>query len=656
MTLKRKLVAALLCLCAALALAPAAAFAEDVDYIIYVGGEQLAGNADQPVYVVTTDDGELDYDAEANESNYNIKWNGSTLTLRDAKVTQGSYEYWGIHAAVWCGTGFDVKLVGDNAVEGPNLDATSSDTNQTSAGIYAGGPLAISGEGTLRAVGGAVEVEGQACSYGITTANGGLTVSGASVEAEGGEASATSTEAYSIARSCGINTDYGTFKMTSGTVKAHGGDTTGVFSSSFGISADGVAIDSGTVDATSAEAHSTGDEEFGYACSVGIDSNGADGSLAITGGTVTATSNVAWGGAYSYGYGLGSNGDTSIENATVVAQGGEAVYSAGIFAINGESIAIKDSTVKATGGRASASSAGIWADGGNLTIDGGKVDAAVGMSEGNAAYGIYAYYGDIAINGSTVNATGMKEYVDGVAPNYSSGIYSEAGNVTITGDGAVVNANGGFARQGAVGIAADGGDIVIKGGAVQTDGTWRAIESSEFGYGLGAVKYEDGTGGNIVISGGSVAAAGYTSSLTYEGELVARPADGTIAMSVLGDLVVDQETYELNWAAMTENAFEIEGSPFAEETVIESGLTEGKCYFRTVGTASDPIEPEDPVDPADPEDLTGSNKQAGDTNKGSTLSQTGDDANLTIWLVLLLASAASMAVVAVCGYRKSSKR
>lgn len=691
MTLRRKLTAAMLCLCAALALTPAAAFAATGN-IVYVGGVELEGSADQPAYAVTTEDGTVQREG-ADEDNFNIKWDGSTLTLDSAKVTQGSYAVedanrGSIRAAIYCPTDFAIKLAGDNAVAGPDSDSASSAEAHTSAGIYADGSLTVSGAGSLKAVGGAVKAEGHAYGYGIA-AQKNLSVSDGLVEAEGGTASATGS--LGVARSCGINADFGTFEMISGTVKASANDATGVFSNSYGVNAYKVAVRSGAVEAAGDTATSTTeDREFGYAHSVGIGVVPSDGTCAITGGKVTATSYWASGAADSYAYGLESHGDTRIESATVRARGGEANYSAGMLA-NGDSCTIKDSTVEAIGGRASDSglSAGIWAEYGDLTIDGGKVDATVGVSEGEAAYGIYTYFGNIAIKDCAVEAAGgADELADGVEPGYAGGICSEAGDITITGDETIVNATSGFAHDGVVGIAANGGDIVIKGGTVQADGAschpWSTDPEDGFtGYGLSALQYDDGTGGNIVVSGGNVAAAGFTNSLSYEGELIARPADGTIEASVLEEPIVDEETYGLNWTAMAESALEIQGSPFTEETVIENTLTEGKRYFHAVGLEADPVDPVDPVDPEDPEDPTDPtepadpaeptdptnpedpadpenptdpDKQTGDTNKSSTVPQTGDDANPTIWLVLLLTSATAMTVAAICGHRKNSKR
>lgn len=48
---------------------------------VYVSGVALTSSAESPVYATTDDSG--------NESNYNIKWDGSTLTLKNAYINGG---------------------------------------------------------------------------------------------------------------------------------------------------------------------------------------------------------------------------------------------------------------------------------------------------------------------------------------------------------------------------------------------------------------------------------------------------------------------------------------------------------------------------------------------------------------------------------------
>ena len=59
---------------------------------IYVGGIGLTGTADDPACALTDADGAV-MTTGAAEDNYNIKWDGSTLTLNSAKITQDSYVF-----------------------------------------------------------------------------------------------------------------------------------------------------------------------------------------------------------------------------------------------------------------------------------------------------------------------------------------------------------------------------------------------------------------------------------------------------------------------------------------------------------------------------------------------------------------------------------
>ncbi len=505
--MKKRFTIILLCLCMMLTLMPATVFAADGG-TIYVGGVGLTGTADVPAYALTTADGAVTT-TDADESNYNIKWDGSTLTLNNAMITRGSYEFYGTAAAAICsGAGFEIELIGDNTVAGS--DGNSANGIYVSLGIFAEGDISISGSGAF------------------------LNVTGGTTTATGDYAYSSGIDAHDVT-------------ISSGKVEATGGDATGDGAESYGISAGEVTISSGTVTATAGIARANG----GYAYSSGIY---CDGDLTITGGTVEAMGNLSvdeGGGSEAYSYGIESYGDVKIENVTVYARGDQANYSAGIY-IDGD-ITVESGSVNALGGRAvnhddsdAAASAGITASG-NINVNGGEVIAAVGLTEHGAADGIYAY-GDINVNGGSVTATGASYTVDGVEPQYSGGIFSETGDITITGKSTVVNANGGCASDGITAIAAKAGDIVIKGGSVRADGAYGAYTSYEgIGNGLSALKdIYDGTGGNIIISGGVLAAVGYTDSLYYEGELIARPENTEITMDVLDDWMVDEDTWDLD--------------------------------------------------------------------------------------------------------------
>mgnify|MGYP005762185659 FL=1 len=474
--------------------------------------------------------------------------------------------------------------------------------------------------GTVTATGGTAEATGENSAYSYGVEAGDVTISGGEATATGGAATGTNN-AYSY----GVES-YGAVSISSGTVEAAGGEARGDSAESYGISSYG---------------------------------------LTITGGTVTAVGELAVDegeGGDAYSYGVESYGDVVIENATVYARGSQANYSAGIYT-NG--IIVESGSVDALGGRAvnqdnpdAAASAGIIA--GIVTINGGEVTASVGLTEHGTADGICAY-SDININGGTVTATGASYTLGGVAPQYSGGLFSEFGNVTITGENTVVNANGGCADNGITAVAAKRGNIVIEDGSIRADGAYGGYTGYDgFGNGLSALRDDGGAGGNIIISGGNLAVTGYTDSLYYEGELIVRPGSARISVSVLDGWILDEDTWDMDWDEMAASASQIEGSPFGEETVIARALTEGKLYFGATDSAAnpgDPTDPDQPIGPADPTGPSGStdpidsDEQNGNGDKGKDNPLTSDGSNMVLLLSLLLASGTVVAAVTVYGRR-----
>ena len=147
---KRRLLSILTCLALCLTLLPTAALAAAVGETIHVGGVELTTTAETPTVYARTVEGAVTTDG-ANESSYNIKWDGETLTLNNADITQGSHE----NAAIYFCDNSSLVLTGTNTVTGPAV------TDGNSYGIYAAGSgeditLTISGDGSLTATGGTV--------------------------------------------------------------------------------------------------------------------------------------------------------------------------------------------------------------------------------------------------------------------------------------------------------------------------------------------------------------------------------------------------------------------------------------------------------------------------------------------------------------------
>ena len=113
-------------LCTALALClsllPATALAADGD-TVYVGGVALTSSESTPVYATTDDNGEVTVQSSYNEQeNWQIKWDGSTLTLDGAKIKGGtSSEFLGATVGIYAfnnsgGVSLNIALKGVNEI------------------------------------------------------------------------------------------------------------------------------------------------------------------------------------------------------------------------------------------------------------------------------------------------------------------------------------------------------------------------------------------------------------------------------------------------------------------------------------------------------------------------------------------------------------
>ena len=118
---------------------------------VYVGGVELVGSSDNIVYATTNGNGEV-VTAGASADNYNIKWDGSTLTLHDATIQKELYasdlplsNITGAAIGVINQSGdagLTVQLEGNNKIEG-----VSTGIRVRSSGGNAA--LNITGNGTL---------------------------------------------------------------------------------------------------------------------------------------------------------------------------------------------------------------------------------------------------------------------------------------------------------------------------------------------------------------------------------------------------------------------------------------------------------------------------------------------------------------------------
>ena len=326
---------------------------------IFVGGVELTGSKESPAYATTNDSGAVtkitDGDFVPAENNWNIQWDGATLTLKGAKITtiaETPDDYLPQSAAIYYDEATDLEIVleEDNTVTGPDV-SSGGDSSSYGIHVYAEVTLTISGSGSLAATGGDAPQTSGGESYGIYTWGDAIITSG-TVTATGGAAEFQSHGIYATGH---VTISGGAVKATGGAVTSSeedGGDA------SSGIYANIVTISGGEVTAKGGAVTSSGDN----ARSCGIYGRNAlkdnviitGGTVEATGGTFTSTSADTEADAGSYGiYGAGLDG-TVISGGTVTATGG---------------------TFTSAGTTANAESYGIYTPNSYIEISGGTVTA-----------------------------------------------------------------------------------------------------------------------------------------------------------------------------------------------------------------------------------------------------------------------------------------
>lgn len=202
--MKKRLTAVFLCLSLILTLLPATAFAADTQEnenpTITVGNEELTGSADAPAYATTTSKGVVTTES-ATAANYNVKWDGETLTLHNAVIIAADNQ----DASIICETPFTLLLEGKNTIDNDNI--APSIVVFSDGTINAPAALTISGKGSLT----------------ITTSYIGIYVAG-NILIQSGTVTATATSNEDKI-SAGIVTVAGNILIEGGTVTARGGNT-----------------------------------------------------------------------------------------------------------------------------------------------------------------------------------------------------------------------------------------------------------------------------------------------------------------------------------------------------------------------------------------------------------------------------------------------
>lgn len=91
--MRKRILSLLIVLALCLGLLPVTALAADMN-TVYVGGVELAGSSTSIAYATTNENGEVITEG-ATADNYNIKWDSSTLTLRNATIKKELHAYEG---------------------------------------------------------------------------------------------------------------------------------------------------------------------------------------------------------------------------------------------------------------------------------------------------------------------------------------------------------------------------------------------------------------------------------------------------------------------------------------------------------------------------------------------------------------------------------
>ena len=210
--MRKKIVSLCMALALCLGLLPVTALAAGPN-TVYVGGVALAGSSDSIVYATTNENGEVITEG-ATTDNYNIKWDGSTLTLRGATIKKELNDYdeslfyiTGAAIGVFNQSGdanLTITLEGTNTIEGvsygirvyapsigsANLTITGSGTlyvNSNQDPIYV---ISSNGNAAL-GIKNAKVTATSSFGFGVTVQSGSSETSSASLTVDGGSLTAT---------------------------------------------------------------------------------------------------------------------------------------------------------------------------------------------------------------------------------------------------------------------------------------------------------------------------------------------------------------------------------------------------------------------------------------------------------------------------------
>lgn len=599
---------------------------------VTVGGVELRAAPDGEAAYALTDETGAVTTSGASASQYNIKWDGQTLTLRDAKIAAA-----GKHG-IQSDDDLTLALEGSSAlrIENPEGDLTSY------YGIDAGKGLTITGTGSLD-----ITADSSAIQAGALTVRD-ATVSVVSQNGSGMAADSMALEAGSVTargRQYGLRVSGNLSVSTAAYLNARG-DTAALETGSITIAgapytekvdAVKVVIEDGQLTQTGVlYVNGVDILEDGAELPQGVSYDRDTNTLTLQDAAIEnhhqirEGSNVSFYGIYSSeDLNLVLEGSSSISGCNLAAM--QNFY--GIAALGGLSISGTGSLdIAGASGQDETTGCGIMVLS-EFTLQSGSVTITLGGCEINM--GLYSG-GSILVTGGTL---AVKRAGTPQTTGASIGILSETSPEELNGKSAVHITGGTVSIQGndlaiaaadvndssstaitAASILVEGGTLTARGGDITVEGTGAEGDrtAAVISTGIGTEKIVI-QGGTVIVQCGRITCADEKIQM-IQGALSAQGAESVDDMLTISPKAPEAITVKLG--ADEAGAEAVTGSPFASETVLSSDALKQAAYFHSEVLAS-------LILTADQTSLTG-----GGTVKltvgGALTSVTDDSAKLTV--------------------------
>ena len=310
-----------------LLLLPVTALAADMN-TVYVGGVELTGTTTAPAYATTNTSGDVITEG-ASADKYNIKWDGSTLTLKNAYITNAAHEDSYLHPVAGAAIGvanssgdakLTIQLESGNTIEDVSLGIWVYSSTTTTGNAS----LTITGAGNLTASGSSHGILVQSNSGDAT-----LSIKNAEVTAENSSSSGDGvTVRAGMSSSASLSVDGGSLTATgknengAGIRYTFGGGSSGSGKPSLTVSNSAIVRANGSAGGITSNSSSPIQYETGSDSTGGIVFNNGTGTVY---GSVTLQEDLEIGEGESLtipqGSTLNTNGNLT-NNGTIVNTGG----------------------------------------------------------------------------------------------------------------------------------------------------------------------------------------------------------------------------------------------------------------------------------------------------------------------------------------------